>query len=307
MAAKKVTKAIITAAGRGTRFLPASKAFQKEMVPIMHKPQLQWVIEEAIESGITDIAVVIRKGVDTFKDYFNDNKDLWKYLKKSKKEDLLDSWVSLKKEAQITLFYQKETDPYGNGTPFIIAKKFVKGEPFAAMWGDDIMVRTDKNKPTCLKQMINYYGMYEPTAVMSVSRVDRSVINKYASYEYLRPKEAKVPYQVKRLIEKPEPEEAPSLMANACRFILSYEVIEELGKKVKGKDEEIWLTDAVDRLVQQGKVVMAPPWQGSFWIPVGDPINWLKANLVISLIDKKYRKDAREIIQDVEKMRLIKT
>lgn len=295
----KVKKAIITAAGRGTRFLPASKAFQKEMVPVMHKPQLQWVIEEAINSGITDIAVIVRKGVNTFKDYLNENKNLWKFLEKTGKKELLDSWVNLKRDAKITLFYQKEKDPYGNGTPFIIARKFIKDEPFAALWGDDIMVHTDKSKPTCLEQMINYYDKYHPTAVMATMEVSRDRINKYGSYDYYDESESNIPYKAKNLIEKPEPEEAPSLMANTCRFVLTPEVIEELSRKVPGKDDEIWLTDAVNRLIHKGKTVIAPPWEGSTWVPVGDPVNWLKANILVSLNSKKYHDDISEVLDEI--------
>jgi len=298
--AGKITKAVITAAGRGTRFLPVSKAFQKEMVPVMHKPQLQWVIEEAIESGITDIAVVVRKGVNTFKNYLNDNKKLWKFLEKNNKEELLESWVNLKQNAKITIFKQKERDPYGNGTPFLVAKKFVKGEAFAAMWGDDIMIHTDKSKPTCLSQMINYFEMYKPTAVMSVQKVERKEISRYGSYDYYPKGETKVPYQVKGIIEKPEPDKSPSLMANACRFVLSYDVIEELERKILGKDDEIWLTDAIDRMIQKGKVVMAPPWKGSTWVPVGDPIRWLRANMLMALNDDKYRDEAKKMIKDIK-------
>jgi len=296
----KITKAILTAAGRGTRFLPVSKAFQKEMVPIMEKPQLQWVIEETIESGITDIAVVVREGVDTLKNYLNYNRSLWKHLEKNHKVHLLDSWVNLKKKAKITLLYQKNNDPYGNGTPFIIAKNFVKGKPFAALWGDDIMVHTDKDKPTCLKQMMNYFEMYNPSAVMSAFKVKPDEIEKYGSYEYFGKKEERVPFQAKQLIEKPKREKAPSFMANACRFVLSYEIIEELERKIHGKGNEIWLTDAVNRLIQKRRIVMAPPWQGSKWVPVGDPIQWLKANIVVAMNEEKYRNDVVRILKEIK-------
>ena len=120
----KVTKAIITASGRGTRFLPVSNAYQKEMVPVMHKPQLQWVIEEAIESGITDIAIIVREGRDDIKRYLAIDNNLFKYLKKLGKAHLMDSVIYITENAQITIIEQKESDPYGNGTPYIVAKDF---------------------------------------------------------------------------------------------------------------------------------------------------------------------------------------
>lgn len=301
----KITKAIITAAGRGTRFLPASKAYQKEMVPLMHKPQLQWVIEEAIESGITDIAVVVRKGVDTFKNYLNQNRNLWRFLERTRSEHLLESWVNLKKKAKITLFYQKDTDPYGNGTPFILARKFVKKDPFIAMWGDDIIVHVNKRKPSCIHQLISYYEKYNPVAVMSVVKVPRNEINRYGSYEYYKGNESKIPFHAKHLVEKPDPNKAPSLMANACRFILTYEVISELEKNIKGKSGEVWLADAIDRLIQKGRIVITPPIDGSIWVPVGDPINWLKANLIVALNEKKYKEDTKRMMKEVRRRTVI--
>ncbi|MBN1374167.1 hypothetical protein JW962_02425 [Candidatus Dojkabacteria bacterium] len=296
----KIRKAIITAAGRGTRFLPVSKAFQKEMVPIMNKPQLQWVIEEALDSGITDIAVVVREGVETFKNYLNYSRSLWRFLKDSNKEHLMESWVNLKHEAKITLFYQKNTDPYGNGTPFILARKFIKDEPFVAMWGDDIIVKTDEKKPSCIQHLINYYEKYDPIAVLSAKKVKRSEISRYGSYEYFKRSESKIPFHVKRVVEKPNPEEAPSLYANACRFILTPTVMEELLKKIPGKDNELWLTDAVERLVARGETVLAVPFPGNEWIPVGDPINWLRANIVLSVNKPEYRTDVINILRSIK-------
>lgn len=205
----------------------------------------------------------------------------------------------MKHKADITIYEQKDSDPYGNGTPFILARKFVGKEPFAAMWGDDIMVHTDKDHPLCLRQMISYFEKYEPSAVMSAIKVPKSEISRYGSFDYYSKKESEIPYHVRQLVEKPSPEEAPSLFANACRFVLTYDVLQELRKKIKGKDNEIWLTDAVDRLIQQGKTVMAPPWVGSTWVPVGDPLRWLKANIVVALNHSEYREDVSKMIKDI--------
>ena len=296
----KVTKAVITASGRGTRFLPASSAYQKEMVPVMHKPQLQWVIEEAIESGISDIAVVVREGSETIRKYLEIDNKLFKYLKNIGKAVLMDSVVQLNKNANITIIEQKESDPYGNGTPFILAKDFTEGETIIAMWGDDIIIRTDPTKPTVIEQMLQYYDEFEPTAVMSVKEVPRSEINKFGSYDYYDEKETSIPYHAKLLLEKPDPDKAPSLMANSCRFVLGPDVLEELSKKIKGKDREIWLTDAVARLIDAKKTVIAPPWSGSLVATTGDPMGWLKANVLLALNDDRYRDDIRSFVEDIQ-------
>ena len=296
----KVTKAVITASGRGTRFLPASSAYQKEMVPVMHKPQLQWVIEEAIESGISDIAVVARKGVEIVRKYLKLDNNLFKYLKNIDKAYLMDSVVRLNENAKITIIEQKESDPYGNGTPFILAKDFAEGEAIIGMWGDDIIIRTDPAKPTVIEQMLHYYNEFEPTAVMSAKEVPRSEINKFGSYDYYDEKETSIPFHAKLLLEKPDPDKAPSLMANSCRFVLGPDVLEELSKKIKGKDGEIWLTDAVARLIEAGKTVIAPPWVGSLVATTGDPMGWLKANIFLAMNDDRYCNDFRSFVEDMQ-------
>ena len=296
----KVTKAIITASGRGTRFLPVSSAYQKEMVPVMHKPQLQWVIEEAIESGISDIAIVVREGSEIVKRYLEIDNKLFKYLKGIGKDYLMDSVIFLAENAEITIIEQKESDPYGNGTPFILAGDFTEGEPFIGMWGDDIIIRTDPTKPTVIKQMLHYYHEFEPSAVMSVKEVPRHEIYKYGSYDYYNEEETSIPYHAKLLLEKPDSDKAPSLMANSCRFVLGPDVLEELSKKITGKDGEVWLTDAVARLIGRGKTVIAPPWAGSIVATIGDPIGWLKANLFLAMNDDMYREDIISLAKDIQ-------
>jgi len=296
----KVTKAIITASGRGTRFLPASSVFQKEMVPVMHKPQLHWVIEEAIESGISDIAIVVREGSEIVQRYLGIDNKLFQYLKRIGKAHLMDSVIFLTENAEITIIEQKESDPYGNGTPFILARDFTEGEPVIGMWGDDIIIRADPTKPTVIEQMLNYYYKFKPAAVMSVREVPRSEINKHGSYDYYNEKETSIPYHAKLLLEKPDLDKAPSLMANSCRFVLGPDVLEELSKKITGKDGEVWLTDAVARLIGRGKTVIAPPWAGSIVATIGDPIGWLKANLFLAMNDDMYREDIISLAKDIQ-------
>lgn len=272
----------------------------------MHKPQLQWVIEEAIESGITDIAIVVREGTDIVRKYLEIDDELFQYLKKTGKEHLMVSVVRLSEKADITLIEQKASDPYGNGVPYLLAKDFIDGQPFIGMWGDDIIVRTDTTKPTVIEQMLRYYYEFEPAAVMSVREVPRSEIHKFGSYAYYNQAETSIPYHAKFLLEKPDPDRAPSLMANSCRFVLGVEVLEELSKKIAGKDSEVWLTDAVARLIEAGKTVIAPPWEGSMVATTGDPVGWLQANLLLALNDDIYR-DAVESLLHRTKANSLKT
>jgi UTP--glucose-1-phosphate uridylyltransferase len=293
-----IKKAVITAAGKGTRFLPVSNAYQKEMVPLMNKPQLQCVIEEAIEAEIHQIAVVVRKEVKTFVNYLENNDELWKFLKKTGKQDRMESYKQLKENCELTIIEQTNSDPYGNGTPFIKARDFLDGDDFVAMWGDDVTVHTDASTPTLLEQLMGYFDKYNPTAVMAVKKVPKKEICLYGSYEYIPEEEAEVPYQVCDVIEKPDPDEAPSLYANAARFVFSYKVIEELEKKIEGKDNELWLVDAVMRLIHNGEKVMAVPWKGAEWIPLGDPVRWLKGNLIYALNHEEFAEDVKKFLRE---------
>ena len=224
---------------------------------------------------------------------------MFKYLKKTNKIQLIDNVIRLTENAQITIIEQKESDPYGNGTPYVVAKDFIDGEPFIGMWGDDIIIRTDPTKPTVIEQMLHYYYEFEPSAVMSVRKVPRGEINKFGSYDFYNEKETSIPYHAKLLLEKPDPANAPSLMANSCRFVLGPDVLEELSKKITGKDGEVWLTDAVARLIGTGKTVIAAPWTGSIVATIGDPIGWLKANVYLAMNDDMYREDVISFIKDI--------
>jgi UTP--glucose-1-phosphate uridylyltransferase len=151
-----------------------------------------------------------------------------------------------------------------------------------------------------IEQMLQYYNEFEPTAVMSVKEVARGEIHKFGSYDYYDEKETSIPYHAKLLWEKPDPDQAPSLMANSCRFVLGPDVLEELSKNIKGKDREIWLTDAVARLIDAKKTVIAPPWVGSLVATIGDPMGWLKANIFLALNDERYCDDIMSFVNDIQ-------
>jgi UTP--glucose-1-phosphate uridylyltransferase len=148
--------------------------------------------------------------------------------------------------------------------------------------------------------MLNYYYKFKPVAVMSVQKVPRSEINKFGSYGYYDEKESLIPYHAKLLMEKPDPDRAPSIMANSCRFVLGPAVFEELSKKIKGKDGEIWLTDAVARLIEAKNTVIAPPWSGSLVATIGEPMGWLKANIFLAMHDDRYRDELRSFVKNIE-------
>jgi len=295
----KIQKAVITAGGFGTRFLPATKAYQKEMIPILDKPQLQYVIEEAIASGIEQIIVTMKEGANTFLDYLEDDNKFFGRLKELGKEDVMESWLKMKNSAEILTVTQKPTDPYGNGVPFLLAHKHIKDEPFAAMWGDDIMIQMDENALTPIEQLTEYLNKYNPSAVMAIKVIKPEEMYKFGCYEVYDKTESNIPYHAKKLVEKPKEGEIKTPYANACRFIITPEIMEELETRIQGKGNEIWLTDAVSRQMLKGKTVICPPVEGWEWVPVGEPVYWLKANMLMGLQSEKYKDGISNLIKEM--------
>lgn len=275
-----INKAVITAGGLGTRFLPLTKAYQKEMIALLDKPQMHYIVEEAILCGITEIAIVVPTGRDSISKYFDLNDTYIDRLEDMGKGEKLEDWRNFRNSFNLTIIEQSIDLPYGNGSTFIASKEFTKDEPFVAMWGDDLMFYEDSTVPRTVEQLIEYYTKYNPVAVMSTQKVSPSQISKFGSYKYKD--DSSIPYQAETVIEKPKPDEAPSLNANACRFVLTPFVIEELEKMIRGKDNELWLTDAINRLMHENRLVIAPPIEGSKWIAVGDKAGWLEANLYLA-------------------------
>jgi len=296
----KIKKAVITAGGFGTRFLPAVKVYQKEMIPVLNKPQLQYVIEEAIASGIEQIVISTKEGSNTIKEYLEDDDKFWARLKELGKEDVMESWVKMKKSAEINTVVQKLSDPYGNGVPFLLAKEYIGNDPFIAMWGDDIMIQFDKNAPTPTAQLVQYYEKYNPVAVCAIKEVKMEEMKKFGCYEIYDKNESDIPYHAKKLIEKPDPGQIKTPYANACRFLLTPEVMAELEKKIKGKGGEIWMPEAVARLIEQGKTVISPPIEGWEWFPCGEPVYWLKVNILIGLQDENFREQVIEMLGEIK-------
>ena len=278
---KKIHKALIAAAGWSTRFLPAVKSYAKHLVPVLTKPQIQYLIEELIGAGITDIAIVHRHGEHTIKDHFRPDPELEAYLKASGKEACLDSlrfiWSKVK---HFKFIPQPRHLPYGNGVPIIAAQSFIGNDPFVYLWGDDLTIEDQPG--TFLSSMIAAYQKYQPDGILAVQEVTASEISRYGSVSYA--KNPQIPYQIDGIVEKPAPELAPSLFAQGSRFIVSPKIIPVLKNQQTTKGE-LWFTEAENSLVQQGGVILGLPYQNAFWTTTGDPLNWLKANLTLALRD----------------------
>jgi len=290
---RPITKAIIAAAGYGTRFLPATKNQPKEMLPIIDKPIIHYLVEEAVNSGIKDIILVTRAGQHILEDYFDSHFEIENALEGSGKLKELELVRNIPKMANFIYVRQSKHFPYGNGSPLLAAKSVIDDdEAVVYMFGDDLTL----SKKPVVSQLISIYNKYKPTAVIAAQKVPRHEVSKYGIFEYL--KDSPVPYQIKNIVEKPVQSKAPSNMAQFGRFILSYEVISELSQTPTGKGHELWLTDALSRLAKKGRTVIAQPIQGE-WLTTGDPLSYLKATVKHALIRPDIRSEFSRFLKEI--------
>ncbi|WP_017414071.1 UTP--glucose-1-phosphate uridylyltransferase GalU [Clostridium tunisiense] len=286
----KVKKAIIPAAGLGTRFLPATKAVPKEMLPIVDKPTIQYIIEEAVASGIEEILIITGRNKKPIEDHFDKAIELELNLEKGGKQDLLELVHESTNLANIHYIRQKE--PKGLGHAISCAKAFVGNEPFAVMLGDDIV---DSEVP-CLKQLIEAYEEKNAT-ILGVQEVKRENVNKYGIVKGTEISNRM--YTVEDLVEKPKVEEAPSNVAILGRYIITPEIFNILEQTKPGKGGEIQLTDALKTLISKEEMY-AYVFEGRRH-DVGDKLGFLQATVEYALKREDLKEDFKEYLKDIIK------
>ena len=269
----KVRKAIIPAAGLGTRFLPATKAQPKEMLPIVDKPTIQYIIEEAVQSGIEEILIITGRNKKCIEDHFDKSVELEMELEKSGKEEMLKMVREISDLVDIHYIRQKE--PKGLGHAIHCAKTFVGNEPFAVLLGDDVVYSDGK---PCLKQLLDCFDEYK-TSVLGVQQVAHENVSKYGIVDGLHIEDRV--YKVKNLVEKPSVEEAPSNIAILGRYIITPTIFEILENTSPGKGGEIQLTDALETLISQ-EAMYAYNFEGKRY-DVGDKLGFLQATVEYAL------------------------
>ncbi len=281
-----ITKAVIPAAGLGTRFLPATKAQPKEMLPIVDKPTIQYIVEEAVASGITDILIITGRNKRAIEDHFDRSIELEMELEHKGKTALLKQVRQISDLVDVQ--YVRQKTPQGLGHAILCAKNFVGNEPFAVLLGDDIV---DAEVP-CLKQLIDQYDHYNGT-ILGVQKVSQENVNKYgivkgkALDEHL--------YMVEDLVEKPSVEEAPSNVAILGRYIITPEIFPLLEKTQPGAGGEIQLTDALKALAKN-KQVWAYEFAGRRY-DVGDKLGFLEATVEMALKREDLKDDFLAYLQ----------
>lgn len=284
----KVRKAIIPAAGLGTRFLPATKAQPKEMLPIVDKPTIQYIVEEAIQSGIEDIIIVTGRNKRSIEDHFDKSLELEIELQKSGKEELLSLVQDISNLVDIHYIRQKE--PKGLGHAIYCAKAFIGNEPFAVLLGDDIV----KSEVPCLKQLIEVYDKYKST-ILGVQHVPRNDINKYGIVD-CKCIEDRI-YKVVDLVEKPQIEKAPSDIGILGRYILTPRIFSCLENLSPGINGEIQLTDAL-REVLKTEEVYAYEFVGKRY-DIGNKLGYLQATVEFALENDELKEDFLKYLKEV--------
>lgn len=285
---KPVRKAIIPAAGLGTRFLPATKALAKEMLPIVDKPTIQFIIEEALASGIEDIVIVDGKSKRSIEDHFDSNPELENNLKEKGKDELL---KLVEETTDINLYFIRQSHPRGLGDAVLTAKSFIGDEPFVVMLGDDLM----DDKTPLTKQLID---RYEKTgeSTLAVMKVPHDKVSEYGVIAPEMELEEGL-HQVKSFVEKPKPEEAPSDLAIIGRYLLTPEIFEELEQTKPGKGNEIQLTDAIDSLNKR-QHVYAHEFKGKRY-DIGSKIGFLTTNIEYGLQHPQTKDDLAAYIKEL--------
>lgn len=290
----KITKAVLACGGWSTRFLPAVKIYAKQMVPILDKPQIHYILEELAGAGITDVMIIHRDGEESLIKYFSPDPELDTYLKETGKEATMASWHNLvSKFKSINFLPQTKAFPYGNGVPVLVAKDFIGNDPFIYLFADDLHVEDIPG--AFLSQMIATFEKYQPAAVLTVEEVPASEIGRYGSVKYTN--DPKYPNRASALFEKLPASEAPSLFGVGGRFILSAKYIETL-QNTKTSKGELWLADANNYLAQND-VVLTQELPHGVWMTTGDPLRWLKANIVMGLRHPDFKDNLSEFLKSL--------
>jgi len=285
----KVRKAIIPAAGLGTRFLPATKALPKEMLPIVDKPTMQYIIEEAVASGIEEILIITGRNKKSIEDHFDKSVELELELESKHKDGLLEQVRDISN--MVDIFFIRQKEPKGLGHAINCARAFVGNEPFAVMLGDDIV---DAKVP-CLKQLMDCYDE-KGTSILGVQKVEKENVDKYGIVDGVQISDRL--YKVNNLVEKPAVEDAPSNVAILGRYIITPSIFDILDNTAPGKGGEIQLTDALKTLISK-QDMYAYVFEGRRY-DVGDKLGFLEATVEFALKREELRVPFMEYLQTLK-------
>jgi UTP--glucose-1-phosphate uridylyltransferase len=290
---QKIRKVVIPAAGSGTRFLPQTKAMPKEMLPIVDKPVIQYVVEEAVAAGIEDIVIVTGAQKRAIEDHFDvPNAELLKNLMAGGKTDLIEQVHKISDLANF--IYIRQKGMYGNGTPVLSAEPVIENEMFAVMWGDEFIY----SNPPRLSQMIEVYEKYEGAVISAVRIPNKDDLKRYGIAE-VEPVEGNV-YAIKYIVEKPQPDKAPSNLATHGAYILPPEIFTILRHQKPGTGGEIYLPEAIAELIKTGYPVYACEIKHGKYYDTGNKLEYLKTVVELALQHPDINEEFKEFLRGLK-------
>jgi len=287
---KTISKVIIPAAGWGTRFLPQTKAMPKEMLPVVDKPVIQYVVEEAVNSGMKEVIIVTGWHKRSIEDHFDRSIELEKYLEsKNKKKEL----AEIKKIAQLAnfIYVRQKGEIYGNAVPLMAARPAIGEQPFAVMWGDEFI----SADPPRLSQMLKLYEKTRGIIISAVEIESKDQLSRYGIADVEKMKDGSV--RIKKIVEKPLPEEAPSNLATHGAYILPPEIFEIIANLRPGKGGEIWLVDAINELIARGFPAYACKIENGKYYDTGNKLEYLKTVVEFTLRHPDFAEDFKNYLK----------
>ncbi|OGE17091.1 UTP--glucose-1-phosphate uridylyltransferase [Candidatus Daviesbacteria bacterium RIFCSPHIGHO2_12_FULL_37_11] len=290
----KITKALIPAAGFGTRFLPQTKAMPKEMLPIVDKPVIQYVVEEVVKSGIETVIIVTGANKRAIEDHFDEpNEELEQMLIEGGKTEALDQ---IKKISHMADFiYVRQKGPYGNGTPVLSGEPVIENEPFAVIWGDEFIL----SEPPRLKQMMEVHEKYGGIVISGVRIEKKEDLKRYGIADITPVEGEENVYKIKKIVEKPEPDEAPSNLATHGAYILPPEIFAALKEVKPGKGGEIWLIDAINLLQSRGVPVYAVEIKNGKYYDTGNKLEYMKTVVDLALLHPEINGEFKNFLKNL--------
>jgi len=288
-----IKKVIIPAAGLGTRFLPQTKAMPKEMLPVVDKPVIQYVVEEAVASGIKDVIIITGWHKRAIEDHFDRSLELEKFLREKGKEKELNE---IKRIAELAnfIYIRQKGEIYGNAIPIITAESVIGQQDFAVLWGDEFIYA----EPPRLAQMIEVYKKYKGAVISAVRIETKDSLSRYGIAD-LEPIEENIS-KIKKIVEKPLPAEAPSNLATHGAYILPPEIFAIIRNLKPGKDREIWLVDAINELIKTGYPVYACEIKNGKYYDTGNKLEYLKTVVEFALRHPDFNNEFKNYLKDLE-------
>lgn len=290
----KINKVVIPAAGFGTRFLPQTKAMPKEMLPIVDKPVIQYVVEEAVQSGIENVIIVTGQNKRAIEDHFDSpNQDLVKNLTQGNKLKLL---AEIEKISDMANFiYVRQKGPYGNGTPILAAESIIEDESFAVLWGDEFIYA----KPPRLKQMIDVHERLGGIVISGVEIKKKEDLSRYGIADLEKVEGETNVFKIKNIIEKPDPDMAPSNIATHGAYIFPPEIFPALRNLGPGKSGEIWLVDAINKLKADGMPLYAVVIDHAKYYDTGNKLEYMKTVVDFALQHPDIREEFTAYLRSI--------